>query len=605
MTKNLRDSKDDAQLRSELSHIANVYFCKYKPTKSALRKHGILKKLKNNSNIVIVKPDKGNAVVILDKVSYKNCMLKILSDNSKFKILREDTAIYREGQLQRRLLSAKKKGVFTVDEYKKIYPSGSKPARLYGLPKMHKTYIDLAAFRPILSSIGTFNYQLAAHFGHIIKDIIPKDYSCTDTFSFLQDVNKCDIVNKYTISYDVCSLFTNLPLEETLNLAVDLLLKKYTNWEIGRDGLYELLLFCTSKTNFLFDGVVYDQVDGIAMGSPLAPTLANLFLGHHEKNWLSEYEGVGPSFYRRYVDDIFAVFENKDDAFSFLEYINKKHVNLKFTKEESNNGKLDFLDVTINTNNELVTSVYHKPTFTGLLTNFRSFVPLDYKIKLITTLVDRAYKINNTWKGFDVDVKKIFNYLSRNLFPQRVIERNLKKYLDKKITGGNKDVKDNNILRSKQYMKLPYIGQYSIDTKKKLIKLYERFCKEDIDIRIVFSVAKVRDYFSTKDSFPECFKSYVVYLFKCANCGICYVGRTHKHLDTRIAEHFGGDKNSSVLNHLKGNKSCHEKATAEVFTILDHARTDYELAVKEGFHINWLKPALNKQKKHEVITLLV
>ena len=125
----------------------------------------------------------------------------------------------------------------------------------------------------------------------------------------------------------------------------------------------------------MFDGVGYDQIDGIAMGSPLAPTLANLFLGHYEGIWLNAYEGGAPLFYRRNVDDIFAVFENRDEALGFLEYINSKHVNIKFTIEENNQGLL---------------------TFTGLLTNFRSFVPSDYKIKLIRTLIDRIFKINNT-----------------------------------------------------------------------------------------------------------------------------------------------------------------------------------------------------------------
>ena len=81
-----------------------------------------------------------------------------------------------------------------------------------------------------------------------------------------------------------------MPLDETLNLAVDLIFEKYTNLKITKKELFELFTFCTSKTNFLFDGVVYDQIDGIAMGSPLAPTLANLFLGHYEGVWLNEYE---------------------------------------------------------------------------------------------------------------------------------------------------------------------------------------------------------------------------------------------------------------------------------------------------------------------------
>ena len=118
MKENLRDKKDDAHVRSTLSHIANSYFSSYKPSKSALKKHGILKKLKRNSDVVIVKSDKGNAVVILDKTSYKKCLLKILNDTSKFKVLSKDPTFYRERQLQCRLLSIKKKGYFNDEQYK-------------------------------------------------------------------------------------------------------------------------------------------------------------------------------------------------------------------------------------------------------------------------------------------------------------------------------------------------------------------------------------------------------------------------------------------------------------------------------------------------------
>ena len=140
------------------------------------------------------------------------------------------------------------------------------------------------------------------------------------------------------------------------------------------------------------------------MGSPLAPILANLFLGYHEKNWLNEYKNnggrAGPLFYRRYVDDIFAVFQNQNEASDFLQYLNSRHSNIKFTMETNVDNILNFLDIKIDNKNDTKTSVYHKPTFTGLMTNFRSFVPYEFKTKLVHTLVDRIFKINNKWGVF-------------------------------------------------------------------------------------------------------------------------------------------------------------------------------------------------------------
>ena len=118
---------------------------------------------------------------------------------------------------------------------------------------------------------------------------------------------------------------------------------------------------------------MYDQVDRVAMGSPLAPILANIFMGYHEKGWIRNYNYGELLYCKRYVDDIFAVFETKNHAVSFYYYVNKQCSNIKFTMETEKNGKLPFLDVLVCNKPNLVTSVFRKPTYTGLLTIFFSF----------------------------------------------------------------------------------------------------------------------------------------------------------------------------------------------------------------------------------------
>ena len=95
--------------------------------------------------------------------------------------------------------------------------------------------------------------------------------------------------------------------------------------------------------------------------------------------------------YKRYVDDIFSVFNNSEQALRFYEYINQQHPNTKFTKEENVNFKLALLDVLVENSEKIVTTVYQKSTLQVLMTNFRSFVPQGYKINLINTLLDRAF----------------------------------------------------------------------------------------------------------------------------------------------------------------------------------------------------------------------
>ena len=113
------------------------------------------------------------------------------------------------------------------------------------------------------------------------------------------------------------------------------------------------------------------------MGSRLGPTLANRFLCYHEKEWLDKCpEEFKPVFYRSYVDDIFVLFRKKEHLKLFLNYFNLCDKNIKFTSEKETNNKLSFLDIEISRDkNQFITSVYHKPTFSGVFSNFDSLLP--------------------------------------------------------------------------------------------------------------------------------------------------------------------------------------------------------------------------------------
>ena len=85
--------------------------------------------------------------------------------------------------------------------------------------------------------------------------------------------------------------FTNIPLNETINIAVELIFKHNPKFSRSKSDLKQLFIFATSQTHFLFNDNFCDQIDEVAMGSPLAPVLANLFMGCHEQSWLNNYEG--------------------------------------------------------------------------------------------------------------------------------------------------------------------------------------------------------------------------------------------------------------------------------------------------------------------------
>ena len=96
-----------------------------------------------------------------------------------------------------------------------------------------------------------------------------------------------------------------------------------------------LITLATKESFFLFDGEYYRQVDGVAMGSPLDPTLANAFLCFYEKQWIANCsDNCRPYFYRRYVDDIF--FSSLEMVREFKKYMNYKHLNISFSFEKEN-----------------------------------------------------------------------------------------------------------------------------------------------------------------------------------------------------------------------------------------------------------------------------
>ena len=124
-------------------------------------------------------------------------------------------------------------------------------------------------------------------------------------------------------------------------------------------------------------------------------------MGFYKKQWFKEFNLCKVLLYRSYVDDIICLFNCEVDAMKLFDYLNSRHPNMKFTFEKQNGGKLAFLDILIpNENDNFCTSVFHKKTSIGLYTNFTSFTPFSYKIRLIKLLLHCAFKISSSWTFF-------------------------------------------------------------------------------------------------------------------------------------------------------------------------------------------------------------
>ena len=124
-------------------------------------------------------------------------------------------------------------------------------------------------------------------------------------------IKNAHLPRKFLVSYDVTSLFTNIPLQETIDIAINLIFNHNPNLNITKKELKKLFLFATSQTHFIFNSKFYNQIDEIVMGFPLAPVLANIFIAFYKSKWLNDYNLNKPKFYLRYVDDILAAFDQE------------------------------------------------------------------------------------------------------------------------------------------------------------------------------------------------------------------------------------------------------------------------------------------------------
>jgi hypothetical protein len=614
-----------------------------------------LKILSKKKDLVIAKADKGNAVVVQDKDEYINKMVEVLSDKSKFECIPDDPTIEREAKLQRSLLSLNKAGNLPTHIYNKIRPTGSRIGTLYGLRKVHKGINPPPAGRPIISAIGTYTYDTAKYLVSILKPLRDEaKYSLKDTFDLCSRLKKAneedELKHCQMVSYDIVSLFTNVPINET----IDIILEKafsikhrsvvkrtrtvFDRVEVKRKGrkgpnyrptyelvpreitesveqfnglekhqLKKLLVICTQKSHFQFKGNFFDQIDGVAMGSPLGPTFAEMFMAYFEEKYMELIKEHGVVLWLRFVDDILLFFKDISKSTELLANLNNKHPNIKFTEEretlaESESYELPFLDVLVtrNVDNGIQTDVYRKKTFTGTYLHWTSLSPRDYKIGLINCLLDRAYRICSTEQALKKEVVKVKQILYKNEYPPKIVTNTVQKFFDSKKSPKTKRDNSYDVPKKKVFLVLPYY-KGADNAKKEIVNLVQSSFPQ-VDFRFAFkSHSTISRNFSFKDSVDKDMKSKIVYRINCLDCEKFYVGKTKRQFIQRKIEHKLLD-NSSVHKHMTEEN---HRIDWDDMQVIDTARDDRRLLLKEMLHINNLKPQLNVQKSSKLFSLLI
>ena len=220
----------------------------------------------------------------------------ILSDQKKFSkvSLKDDTllnfAINHEKHVDKvlkKLVEFNRSNSMTDKTVKSLKPIRTRPGVMYGSCKVHKASVEnCPPFRLIWSALNTPTYKLAKFLVPILKPLTTNEFAVKDSFYFAEEIvdQQHDL---FMGSLDVDSLFTNIPFEEIIEICTHKLFTESETAEgLSRTEFKELLSLGTKDSHFIFDVTLYKQIDSVAMGSPLGPTLANAFLVYHEKNWL-------------------------------------------------------------------------------------------------------------------------------------------------------------------------------------------------------------------------------------------------------------------------------------------------------------------------------
>ena len=592
-------------------------FKSYKIFSSVFTKKDIvdLKNLAANKNIIVSKPDKGRGVVLVDRAQYVESMNDIISDRSKFEIVDVPVEKYCtriEDKINNFLRKLKNFKLISSDLYKQLFVSGSAPGILYGLPKIHKpNFAEKFQFRPIFAAYNTPGFGLAKYLVPILSPLTSNEYTVQNSRKFGEDISKISSNQYYMASFDVDSLFTNVPLRETINICLQALFVNPTDTVCGLTKKFFTTLLELSVLNsfFIFNNQLYKQVEGLGMGLPLGPTFANIFMCYHEQIWLRDCpDSFRPVFYRRYVDDTFLLFEHSSHAPLFLEYLNNKHNSIRFTMETEINGKLPFLDCCVSRNTDgFDISVYRKETFSGQGISYFSFCSFKFKINSIKTLLFRGYNICSNYFTVHEEFQFLKNFFISNGFPSGLINTHIKKFLDKQYSPS---IQIQDIPRN-IYLSIPYFGVQSEKLKHELNVLLSKYFTE-VNFRIVLTNNfRIGSFFHYKDPLPKAMQSSLVYKFSCSQCESEYVGSTIRNLYTRVGEHAGRSARTGAVLACPSQSSirchtnqCSTDVSIDSFQVLDTASSVIDLRILESLYIYKLSPVLNDTNSAFPLTII-
>ena len=486
------------------------------PNNFPLRFRKALFDLKKDPNIHITKADKSNCVVILDKVTYNDKILELLSDQTTYKPLNKNPLDNEIKNFNSKIKSILKDNNDLLSKIKINAPS---LPYLYGLIKTHKPNLPV---RPIISSVGSCTYKLSKYLVAILSPLL-------GTISDSHIKNGLDICDKLTtininsetrlVSFDVVSLFTKVPIDDLLNFLNEHL--KQCNLGHPTHVIINLVKLCILDCTFVFNNKFYKQVFGMAMGNPLSPLLSNLYMEFFEINLLPKIKHSHFKWYR-YVDDIIALINSNFNVENFLKELNDLVPSIQFTLEKENNNTIAFLDIlVIRSNNSFKFKIYRKPTNNLSYVHFYSGHTKKIKTSVFSSMFLRALRIVSP-EYLDEEETIIKNIGNSLCYPSNFLNNCHNKAKKTYFAPNNTD---NETAEYKNTICIPYNKNF-----ESIVPLLKQ-----LDIKLVFNFKNNIKNLLIKNS-PENGNG-LIYKIPCKDCSDFYIGQTSKSLTKRVQQH--------------------------------------------------------------------
>ena len=383
-----------------------------------------LKNLQRNTNIIVKRADKGSCVVIENKSDYIKNGLQHLQDIETYRQLQGDPTTILAENITTYLQKIHDQG--HIDQYTKNFltpPEITKTQRLYFLKKIHKHPHGL---RPIVSGCQGATENISSFLDTILQPavkLIPSYIkNSTEIISILE--NNPQPSNIILATIDVTSLYTNIPQREGVNACIEAL--ETQPIPLPLDIIRTLLNIVLEGNIFIFNGQVYQQCKGTAMGTKMAPSFANIFMAKLEQKFLST-QTLQPTTWKRYIDDIFCLWpHNLSQLQSFLDKLNNFHPTIKFTWSISNE-KATFLDLEITKGskfhqcNIFDIGTHFKQTNTFQYLHFTSCHPRSVFKGLVKGEAIRLLRSNSDQAKFNQSLKKLAIHFRLRGYPRKLI----------------------------------------------------------------------------------------------------------------------------------------------------------------------------------------